>query len=212
MVAMKYDVSWNNARDLSVNEITVINLHEYFTDQKLGENSLKSILSEFSCELNKDVEDFLIHQAIEFTKKNQSVTYLVFSNESFDLLGYFTLAIKPITIMRKRISKAMARKIERVSTLNPNNESYVLSAYLIAQLGKNYSKKIHSHISGKILLGIAIDTVRDLQFRVGGMVTFIEVLPNEKLLNFYQSNPNSLKVFGSRTSKQRKFIQLLKVL
>ena len=63
------------------NEITVFNIREYLSvkdDRVLGEEALHEILSEFSCEKNSDVERFLKEQSIEFTKKNQSVTYLVY--------------------------------------------------------------------------------------------------------------------------------------
>ena len=66
-----------------INGLTVINIREYLSakdNQELGETALKELLSEFSCIKNTDVERFLKEQAIEFTKKNQSVTYLVFSN------------------------------------------------------------------------------------------------------------------------------------
>ena len=67
-------------------------------DKELGEEELLGILSEFSCSINPDVERFLREQSVEFTKKNQSVTYLVFSNNDASLVGYFTLAIKPISV------------------------------------------------------------------------------------------------------------------
>lgn len=43
----------------------------------LGENVVQSILSDFSCKKNKGVEDFLKYNAVEFSKKHQSVTYLI---------------------------------------------------------------------------------------------------------------------------------------
>lgn len=36
----------------------------------IGEESLNEILSDFSCPKNYDVEHFLLHNAIEFTKKD----------------------------------------------------------------------------------------------------------------------------------------------
>ena len=84
-----------------LNDITVFNIREYLSDKDdkiLGEEVLQQILSEFSCEKNSDVEKFLKGKSIEFTKKNQSVTYLVFSNEDAALVGYFTLTIKPIVV------------------------------------------------------------------------------------------------------------------
>ena len=79
--------------------------------------NLPSLLSSFSCPSNPDVEQFLLHNSIEFTKKDQSVTYLVFNHESA-LVGYYSLAIKPISIQTDHISKTMAKK--------PANKSQVL--------------------------------------------------------------------------------------
>lgn len=58
-----------------------INLRAYLDKDEqtyVGEESLGDLLSDFSCPDNPDVEYFLLHNAIEFTKKDQSITYLVF--------------------------------------------------------------------------------------------------------------------------------------
>ncbi len=123
-------------------DITVFNIREYLSatdDKDLGEDELRYILSDFLCGKNPDVERFLKEQSIEFTRKNQSVTYLVFSDEDASLVGYFTLTIKPITINADGFSNTMKKRIARVSELDEENGTYTLSAYLIAQLGKNYS-------------------------------------------------------------------------
>ncbi|MGN1017798.1 MAG: hypothetical protein ACI4PB_03155, partial [Oscillospiraceae bacterium] len=65
----------------------------------IGEESLYDLLSDFSCPKNPDVEYFLLHNAIEFTKKDQSITYLVFDAEDASLVGYFSLTVKPISIV-----------------------------------------------------------------------------------------------------------------
>ena len=65
-------------------------------------------------------------QSIEFTKKNQSVTYLVFSNEDASLVGYFTITIKPITVNAENFSNTMKRKIARVSELDEENGTYTV--------------------------------------------------------------------------------------
>lgn len=68
----------------------VINIRRYLncSNPKLGEEKLVRELSEFSCQKNPDVERFLKESSIEFTKKNQSVTYLVFSLRTMKLVGY----------------------------------------------------------------------------------------------------------------------------
>ena len=122
-----------------LNDVTVFNIREYLSakdDKELGEEELLGLLSEFSCSRNMDVERFLKEQSVEFTKKNQSVTYLVFANKDVALVGYFTITIKPITVNTCSFSNTMKRKIARVSELDKANDTYTLSAYLIAQLGK----------------------------------------------------------------------------
>jgi hypothetical protein len=158
-----------------LNDIIVFNIREYLSGKDgkaLGEDDLWCILSGFSCDRNSDVERFLKEQSIEFTKKNQSVTYLVFAKEDAVLLGFFTLAIKPIQLNPENFSNTRKRKIARVSELDEQNGTYTLSAYLIAQLGKNYSNGANNRITGEQLLQAAVDTIEELQYIVGGMVIY----------------------------------------
>ena len=128
-----------------LNDVTVFNIREYLSakdDKELEEETLQGLLSEFSCNRNMDAERFLKERSIEFTKRNQSVTYLVFTNDDAALVGYFTIAIKPISVNIDSFSNTMNRKIARVSELDEANGIYTLSAYLIAQLGKNFSANL----------------------------------------------------------------------
>ena len=122
------------------NKYRIINIRRYIGNEnlELGEDELLQILSEFSCPMNPDVERFLKYSSIEFTKKNQSVTYLVFSVADGKLLGYFTLALKPLTIRGETVSNTVKKKLLRISELDKDSDTYTMSAYLIAQLGKNY--------------------------------------------------------------------------
>jgi hypothetical protein len=201
------------------NGVTVFNIREYLFDQNdkdLGEEELQQLLSEFSCERTPDVERFLKQQSIEFTKKHQSVTYLVFSNEDASLVGYFTLAIKPISVKASNFSNTMKRKIARVSELNETNGTYTLSAYLVAQLGKNFTDGANDKVTGEQLLQAAIDTIKELQYMAGGMVIFLEAENEEKLMEFYEVK-NGFKRFDTKKVKSgmenaHTLIQLLKVL
>lgn len=201
------------------NDITVFNIREYLstkTDKELGEEELSEILSEFSCGKNPDVERFLREQSIEFTKKNQSVTYLVFSDSDASLVGYFTLAIKPINVNAEKFSNTMKRKIARVSEYDESTGTYTLSAYLIAQLGKNFQNGADKKITGEQLLQAAVDTIKELQYMAGGMVVFLEAEKEEKLMYFYERQ-NGFKRFNTRETKSdteqtHSLVQLLKVL
>lgn len=201
------------------NDVTVFNIREYLSggdNTDLGEEELRKLLFEFSCDKNPDVERFLKQQSIEFTKKQQSVTYLVFSNEDTALVGYFTLAIKPITVKAESFSNTMRRKIARVGELDEVNDTYTLSAYLIAQLGKNFTDGANEKVTGEQLLQAAVDTIKELQYMAGGMVIFLETENEEKLLNFYEEK-NGFKRFDTKEVKKgtedtHTLVQLLKVM
>ena len=165
--------------------------------------------------MNPDVERFLKYSSIEFTKKNQSVTYLVFSVADGKLLGYFTLALKPLTVRGETVSNTVKRKLLRVSELDKKSDTYTMSAYLIAQLGKNYSENDGKMITGAELLGLAWDKIKATQYMFGGMVTFLEAENEEKLLSFYRDNRFSqfdTRQTISDTDESHELIQLLRLL
>lgn len=178
-----------------------VNIRAYLDKDKptyIGENSLYELLSDFSCPDNPDVEYFLLHNAIEFTKKAQSVTYLVFNAEDATIVGYFALAVKPISVNAANISKTMARKLARVSILAESTSSYTTAAYLIAQLGKNYSLPREKRIDGSILLDFALETISEMKYSVGGVMEFLECEDNKFLMDFYTRN--KFKMFDVRTT------------
>ena len=136
-------------------KLFTVNIREYLalgTDDEAGEPALVRLLSGFSCPKNPDIERFLKNSSIEFTKKSQSVTYLVFSKQNRELLGYFSIALKPLTIRGETVSSTVKRKLMRVSELDEQSQTYSMSAYLIAQLGKNFTDGAETRISGTGLL------------------------------------------------------------
>lgn len=199
------------------NKYKIINIRRYIGNEnpELGEDELLQILSEFSCPMNPDVERFLKHSSIEFTKKNQSVTYLVFSVADGKLLGYFTLALKPLTVRGETVSNTVKKKLLRISELDKKSDTYTMSAYLIAQLGKNYSENDGKMITGAELLELAWDKIKATQYMFGGMVTFLEAENAEKLLSFYRNNRFSqfdTRQTTSDADKSHELIQLLRLL
>ena len=195
-----------------------INIREYLAlgaDDDAGEPALDRLLSEFSCPKNPDVEHFLKSNCVEFTKKNQSVTYLVMSMEKGELLGYFTIALKPLTVRDEMISNTVKRKIKRVSEFDSQTNSYTMSAYLIAQLGKNYTDGRNKEITGAELLELAWSVIEDMQYRGGGMVVFLEANNEEKLLSFYRNNKFrqfDTRLTASKEAEPHELVQLLRLL
>lgn len=199
-------------------DYTMINIREYLalgTDEDVGEPALIRLLSDFTCPKNPDVEYFLKKNAIEFTKKNQSVTYLVFSNEEGELVGYFSLALKPLTVRGETVSNTVKRKLLRVSEFDENTQTYTMSAYLIAQLAKNFTDGGGSKITGAEMLELAWSIIEEIQYICGGMVVFLEANNDEKLLKYYTDNKFSQFDTRKTTSKERdsqELIQLLRLL
>ena len=195
-----------------------INIRDYLAlgnDDKAGEPMLARVLSGFSCPKNQDVANFLKKNAVEFTKKSQSVTYLVFSVESKELLGYFTLALKPLSVRGETVSNTTKRKLLRISELDENLDTYTMSAYLIAQLGKNFSESGGTEISGAELLKLAWDKIKEIQYLGGGVVTFLEAENEERLLSFYRDNRFSqfdTRQTASDTEESHELVQLLRLL
>ena len=202
---------------LETNKFSVINIRRYLNSDnpKLGESRLLQVLSGFSCPKNPDVERFLKKSSIEFTKKNQSVTYLVFDVSSMELVGYFTIALKPLTVRGETVSNTVKKKLMRVSELDEQSQTYTMSAYLIAQLGKNFKNGAEKKITGEELLELAWDIVEKMQYMGGGMVTFLEAENSEKLLSFYQAN--RFQTFDTRqtatdSEEPHELVQLLRLL
>lgn len=103
----------------------------------------------------------------------------------------------------------------RVSEFDNQTQTYIMSAYLIAQLGKNYTNGRNREITGAELLELAWNVIEDMQYMGGGMVVFLETNDEESLLTFYQRN--KFRQFDTRltisnASNQYELIQLLRLL
>ena len=183
---------------------------EYLCDTHMVED-LFGLCSLFECPLNKDVETFLKNSAVDFARKHQAVSYLVFSQKNGAFLGYFSLAIKTISVKAQNVSRTVQRKLSRMSTLD--GEEYNIPAYLIAQLGKNFQQGLNDTITGNELLSLAMEQISFLQHRVGGVLCVLECENKEKLLNLYCVQ-NHFVEFGTRKTKstEKSLLQLLKTI
>lgn len=137
------------------------------------------------------------------------------SAEDVRLLGYFTLALKPLSVRGETVSKTTKRKLLRIGELDEKSDTYTLSAYLIAQLGKNYMNGANNKITGKELVELAWTVIEDAQYMLGGIVTFLEAENEEKLLSFYRVNRFSQ--FDTRQTapdaeETHELVQLLRLL
>ena len=103
----------------------------------------------------------------------------------------------------------------RVSEFDSQTQTYTMSAYLIAQLGKNYTNGRNKEITGAELLELAWNVIEDMQYMGGGIVVFLEANDEESLLAFYQENKFrqfDTRLAVSNATNQHELIQLLRLL
>ncbi len=188
---------------------TVINILDMM--ETVGEDELSSILSDFSCPRNPEIEHFIHNNAIEFAKRKMSITHLVFDSDA-RLIAYFTLTHKPSSVDGQVLSKTSRKKLEMHARMDESIQAYSVSAYLIAQFGKNYGVDGGHSISGDELMDMVFDVLERVQRQIGGGVVFLECEDNPVLLKFYQNDHNRFRLFGERYSEreQVKYLKLLR--
>lgn len=156
---------------------------------------VKSILASFhSIETSgesHDVEKFLHKKAIDFEKTAIATTYLIFDTETSNLLGFFSLANKPLTMSKKNfdsLSKTQQRKLRQSG--RTIGTKFQVNSYLIGQLGKNYAENVVPSkitLTGKELLTLAYDKVVEASSIIKAKYVWIECEEVDYLMDFYQS-------------------------
>ena len=168
--------------------------------KKVGDKVLSSTLAHFSIPLNKEVEDFIRNKALQATKLKSSITYVLVDEDIAEVIGYFTLLVKPFTIPASCLSSTNRRLISRFSEVNEETGNYTASVFLLAQIGKNYAIQRQYQVSGRDLLEVALDKLRAAQDLIGGKLVLIErETERMKLHDFY--NANGFKSWNSRYDK-----------
>ena len=166
-----------------------------------GREFVETVFESFSCKHNPEVDHYLKANAIDFTAMSSSVTHLVFDEDTGLCVGYFALAHKPISFSEAILSGSQRKRIERFAKIDPATRKFNVSAYLIAQIGKNFNAENGDLIEGCQLLDLAKDELRIAKKQVGGQVIFIEKEQgNAKLDDFYRKN--GFVPFDSRVSEE----------
>ena len=157
---------------------------------ELGEERTIEILSACECPLNPDVHSFLREKAILFSKHGYASTYLVFASYqgSVVLIGYYALAMKAVVIKGSLLSSQWRGRLRRFAFYDSDLKQFTLSLPLIGQLGKNYAHHYDRLISGDDLLGIACETVREIQLMSSGKMVYLECEDVLPLTSFYERN------------------------
>ncbi len=178
-----------------------------------GEDEVKEDLSNFVCDANKDIQDFIQFKAIDFAKKRISISYLVYDEDTGKILGFFTLAHKVLNVPAQGMSNTVRRRMDRYARLDKEKNSYLVSAFLLAQLGKNYALEKEERISGEDLMDCVDSVLDEVQYRIGGGVVYLDSIDNKHLVHFYEDISGYRKI-AERVSdtNETKYLQYLKLI
>lgn len=173
----------------------------------LDNESIKKIISTFSCNIDKDIEKFLIENALLFESKNKAKTYFILDNDKLlngevEILAYFALSTK-VLHLPDELSNSQRKKIDGLY-----NSISEISTFLIGQIAKN--DKNQNNILGSEILDYACSYIERASSIVGGRIILIELKDNLKLIDFYQQN--GFKLLNNKTENEEKLLQMIKII
>lgn len=180
--------------------LNLITLDDLLNKSDYEEEDIKKLLFSFETISSKyapgseDVQDFLHNKAIQFEKIGLSRTTLVMSTyrgQSF-LAGYFSISPKPLVINKKNFGKLSSSLKKRLMGIGHKTEqdNYQIPSFLIGQIGKNYNEIARNakSISGKDLLKIVSEKIKEAHKLVGGRIVYLECEDYGKIKDFYTEN------------------------
>ncbi|EKZ9002341.1 hypothetical protein ACTWWB_003562 [Vibrio fluvialis] len=148
----------------------------------VGKEGCQQLFSDFTCPKNQDVETFLKTKSIRFEESDNSRTYLIIDSENGNILAYFSLSFKEISLLHTQIAK---KQVQRLDGINKNAEK--VRAYLIGQIGKNFAIQPNL-ISLQEILGEVYAIIEEAQALIGGRAVILECGKVDKLIELYKAN------------------------
>ena len=87
----------------------------------------------------------------------------------------------------------------------------MVSAFLLAQFGKNYNIEEQRRVSGAELMDCVDEVLKSIQHQIGGAVVYLDCEDKKKLITFY-SDVSGYKQISERISERDrvKYLQFYK--
>ncbi len=178
-----------------IDNLCLLKLSDYVArdntpEEKQRQEYAEKLLSLFSVEKNKDVENFAHKNAIPYEKANKGRTYIIINKEGFPL-GYFTLGLGRLSYSGD-IPGALWKKLRGVG----DGDATVLSCILLGQLARN-DKVTYEELPKGFLFSQMLHQVYEGQKIIGGRLLLAEcvdeLIPyyNEKRFRHLYKNPNN---------------------
>lgn len=159
--------------------------------EKCADNPLKDAFASFSCQKDRDIENFAKERVLEFEKISKSRTYLfidaeALKNKEIQIIAFFSLAMQ-ILELPENLSVRQIKKLDGFSGKARGEKIKFLPVFLIGQLAKN--DYFSDRITGNYILDRAIATTGNASKIVGGRIITVDVKYGEsKLIAFYKRN------------------------
>lgn len=151
----------------------VISLNDFYENLNKDKILLNEIFRKFSCQREKDLENFLHCKALDYELSDFGKTFLFFDIDKFldgdyDVLAFFTIGYTSVDI--SAISKKKRRKM--LGNYPGRDRLNNIPAFLIGQLGKN-DNYIYD-ISGETILNEAYSVLKKANVIIGGKLLVLE--------------------------------------
>lgn len=151
---------------------------------QVGKETVKDILSNFSCPLNEDVEYFIHKKAFDFERIGMARTYLIYAQpkgESPKLVAIYSLGQSTVEIS-DNLTRRMKRKM--FGTTYPMGKN--VKTLLIGQLAKNYRDNNDQYITGDILMRLVFERIKDVHMIFPSVVTHVDCKNIPELKKYYE--------------------------
>ena len=179
-------VSLNNIIE-TLRQIVVSKYPEYISEKaqqrKIREEFLKIVSKQVSFGPNSDMLSYLKEAAITTELSHQSRNFIIVdeevSDDKFEILGFFTLALKIINVNYLDQTTRKSFVLSGKSAANIDS----IPGILIAQFGKN----LHfNKISGSQVMELVIEKIQQAQSVLGGKMVYLDSVNHEKVIDFYE--------------------------
>ena len=137
--------------------------------REYDESIVMQKMMEFDCPKNSEINDFFHNKAIGSVQRHQTATFLVVDNNN-QINGFYSLTHKSLEVSAANLSKTYAKKIAMYSDYDESKNSYYISAFLIAQFGKNENISKSSVISGDEMMNIVLEHLRTVRDEMLGIL------------------------------------------
>jgi len=158
-------------------EMEVISLSSLIEGPIEGRD-VEEYLHSFICEKNESVESFLHNKAITNETEQHGRTSLVIDSSTQDIIGYFTLTIKPFNFTTASGKNRRKLAGDKVAT--------VFQTILIAKLGRSDAYK--GIVSGSNILQLALENCNAINRLAALRIVCVEYEEIEYLKWFYPNN------------------------